>query len=153
MLYCRQQSHTGYTLIEIMVAMVILGILAAIAIPAYNGYIRTARMAEGSDSIALLHLAQLEFFEESGNFFIGASTQQLINNSNRRWLPTPWDPTLTDAANIANLNFSYAVTNCVLGNGGGAGATNAAGDPTQCYTVTATGQNMLTNADVLTDSN
>ncbi len=151
--YCRQQIHAGFTLIEIMVAMAIIAVLAAIAIPAYNGYVHTARMAEGSDSIALLHLAQVEFFQENNFFFTGANTTILIGaaGSNGLWLPTPWDPTLTNAVNIANLNFTYVVTNCVLGGGGNGALVN--GNPTQCYTVTATGQNMLTAADVLIESN
>jgi len=152
MLHRRQQLHTGFSLIEIMVAMAIIAIIAAVAIPAYNGYVRTARMTEGADSIALMHLAQVEFFEENGFFFIGANTAAIIANSNRLWLPTPWDRTLTDATNLANLNFTYAVTNCALGAGGN-GATDGAGNPTQCYTVTATGQNMLTANDVIVDSN
>jgi len=148
----RQQLQTGFSLIEVMVAMAILGIIAAVAIPAYNGYVHTARMSEGSDSIALMHLAQLEFFQENDFFFTGATTATVIANSNRLWLPTPWDPTLTDAVNLANLNFAYDVDNCTLGAGGN-GITDAAGNPTQCYTVTATGRNMLTANDVIVDSN
>ncbi len=148
----RQQLHAGFSLIEIMVAMAIIAIIAAVAIPAYNGYVHTARMSEGSDSIALMHLAQVEFFEENGFFFTGANTAAVIASSNRLWLPTPWDPTLTDAVNIANLNFTYDVDNCTLPAGGN-GAVDGAGNPTQCYTITATGQNMLTVNDVIVDSN
>ncbi len=142
----------GFTLIEIMIAVVIIAILTSIAIPAYNNYIHTARLTEGADSIATLQLAQTEFFQENGFFFTGADTATVINNSLGMWTPTPWDPTLPQAQNIANLNFTYTVNNCALA-GGGNGAVDGAGNPTQCYTITATGTNQLTAADVITVSN
>jgi len=154
MLY-RRQYYTGFTLIEIMVAMAIIAVLAAIAIPAYNGYVHTARMVEGRDSIASLHLAQVEFFEENGFFFIGnttAAAETLITASNGLWNPVPWQQALPLATNLAALNFTYVVVNCAGGATVAAGNPGA-GNPTQCYTITATGWNMLTAADTLTESN
>lgn len=47
-------KNSGFTLIELMIVVAIVGILAAIAIPAYQDYVARAHVASGTSSIAPL---------------------------------------------------------------------------------------------------
>jgi type IV pilus assembly protein PilE len=52
------RKSSGFTLVELIVAMVIAAILAAVAIPAYSNYVRKARRTDAKT--ALLDMASLE---------------------------------------------------------------------------------------------
>jgi prepilin-type N-terminal cleavage/methylation domain-containing protein len=42
----RMHKGAGFTLIELMIVVTIVGVLAAIALPAYNDYVKRARVSE-----------------------------------------------------------------------------------------------------------
>ncbi len=58
----------GFTLIELMIVVAIIGILAAIAIPAYQNYVIRAQVSEGSSLIGGLEAAVAENYANTGTW-------------------------------------------------------------------------------------
>ena len=56
----------GFTLIELMIVVAIIGILAAIAIPAYQDYTIRAQVSEGLSLVAGAKLGVAEYFMDRG---------------------------------------------------------------------------------------
>ena len=58
----------GFTLIELMIVVAIIGILAAIAIPAYQDYTIRAQVTEGINLMAGAKASVTEVYNDSGAF-------------------------------------------------------------------------------------
>ena len=61
-----KKVQQGFTLIELMIVVAIIGILAAIAIPAYQDYTIRAQVSEGMNLSAAAKAAVTEFFQDRG---------------------------------------------------------------------------------------
>ena len=68
----------GFTLIELMIVVVIVAILASIAVPSYQAYIRRGKLAEASATLSTWQMKMEHAYPDNGQYLcpaaIGATT-------------------------------------------------------------------------------
>jgi type IV pilus assembly protein PilE len=58
----------GFTLIELMIAVAIIAILAAIAIPSYSEYVRRGRITEAISTLSGMRVKMEQFFQDNRTY-------------------------------------------------------------------------------------
>lgn len=58
----------GFTLIELMIVVVIIGVLASIAIPSYNDYVLRGKLTEAHTELATMRVKMEQFFQDTRDY-------------------------------------------------------------------------------------
>jgi type IV pilus assembly protein PilA len=72
------RKQYGFTLIELMIVVAIVGILAAVAIPAYQIYTKRAHVAEGITLADKLKTNVTEYYATTGNWPVGNTIAGIV---------------------------------------------------------------------------
>jgi type IV pilus assembly protein PilE len=131
----KAKLSNGFTLIELMVAMAIMGVLLAVALPQYNEYTVKGKLTEAMSQLSDLQLRQEQYYQDNRTYSNGmtpratgsyfTATSCVTSNSGQTYICTASSPT---------LNFAYTV------NEAGVKTTSKnGGTPVQCWAKSSAG--------------
>lgn len=140
--YSKSRPFNGFTLIEVMIAVAIVGILAAIALPSYTSYIARARRADARGQLMQAAQFMQRFYAANDQY---ANDRQGNSIADSAGVPTNVVPTnLTKspadgdqmyALNVAVPSTADSYTLTMAPFAGSSMATDACGS----FTLTSTG--------------
>ena len=108
-----QRGSSGFTLIEVMIVVAIVAILASIAVPSYNDYVRRGQLPEAFNRLSDYRSKMEQYYQDNRNY--GTAANKCASDA----AAASWN-TFPDGT-----HFSFS---CV-----------ASGATFQAYTITATG--------------
>jgi type IV pilus assembly protein PilE len=65
------KKQRGFSFIELMIVVAIIGILTAIALPAYKDYVTKGRIPDATSNLAALRVQQEQYFQDNRTY-VGA---------------------------------------------------------------------------------
>jgi type IV pilus assembly protein PilA len=81
-----QALQKGFTLIELMIVVAIIGILAAIAIPAYQDYTVRAQVTEGMNLAGAVETGIADYFASVGSFPTTLSSVGILSSPSGKYV-------------------------------------------------------------------
>ena len=144
------QRVQGFTLIEIMIVVAILGVLTAIALPSYTSYVARANRADAR--VQMLQVAQFmqRFYAANDRFDQDRADPPNLNTAGDRVPPalkrSPADGTQLYALTVEASQVAYTITAVPLT------GTKMAGDACGSFKLTSTGVRSVAGATLPRDT-
>ena len=112
-----KKVQQGFTLIELMIVVAIIGILAAVALPAYQDYTVRAKVSEGAIIASSLKIGATDLFADRGVAGLAAYSAEIASTAEQANITT-------DLVTAAAVNATTGVITITMGGIPQLGTTN-----------------------------
>ncbi len=106
----KPNQQGGFTLIEVMIVVAIIGILTAIALPAYTDYVRRGRISDATTTLSNLRIKMEQYYQDRRDYGAGACGVVEPNHTYFNFNCVSGGPTFTYTATgtgpMANFNYT-----------------------------------------------
>jgi len=134
----QQESSAGFTLIEVMIALAIIGIIAAIAVPSYSSYMIDARRTDAMAFLSEVAGEQQRYFTENNQY---AADMQELGYGSAATFASPEGHYVVSISNPGG-NGSYLLTAAPA-----SGGKQASDSECLAFTISHTGARQSTGSD------
>ncbi len=106
-------KQKGMTLMELMIAVAIVGVLAAIALPSYQNSIRKSKRADATTTVSKVAAEQEKFYMQNNKY---GTTAQIATKMNGTNVISTQSDHYTVAITSADVTKDYTITATAKGN-------------------------------------
>lgn len=144
----KKNRALGFTLIELMITVAIVGVLAAVAFPSYTAYLAKGRRADARVQLATAQQWTERFYSENFNYATDTAGNTVASTFNTQAFSR--SPRVGDGAAVFTISLTVAATSqtytiTAAPIAGGAMATDACGS----FTLNNTGRRGVTGTEAL----
>ncbi len=109
----QRPNPLGFTLIELMIVVAIIGILSAVAIPAYTGHVTRGKAAEAPATLADLRIKMEQYYQDNrtyvGGTCVPANGAQNFTYTCSTATKTAYTITATGKSAEGMANFAFTI--------------------------------------------